>query len=97
MMETLGFSFLEAMKMGTTIMAPDLDFARYVCGDAAIYYDPWDINSMFNCLLTLKNNDPLRKQYVEKGTEELLNNSKFAKNWQEAAKYCIDHLREMAN
>ena len=97
MMETLGFSFLEAMKMGTAIMAPDLDFARYVCGDAAIYYDPWDINSMFNCLLKLRNNDQLRKQYIEKGTKELLDNSKFAKNWQEAAKYCIDSLREIAN
>jgi hypothetical protein len=53
MMETLGFSFLEAMKMDTAIMAPDLDFARYVCGDAAIYYDPWDINSMLNCIRTL--------------------------------------------
>ena len=97
MMETLGFSFLEAMKMRTTIMAPDLDFARYVCGDAAIYYDPWDIDSMFNCILKLRNNDQLRKQYVAQGTKELLNNLKFAKNWQEAAKYCIDSLREIAN
>jgi glycosyltransferase involved in cell wall biosynthesis len=96
MMETLCLPFLEAMKTGTTIMAPDLDFARYVCGDAAIYYDPWDIDSMFNCLLKVRNNEQLRQQYIEKGRKELLDASKFAANWQDTAKFCLESLKEIA-
>jgi glycosyltransferase involved in cell wall biosynthesis len=96
MMETLCLPFLEAMTIGTPIMAPELDFARYVCGDAAIYYDPWDIDSMYNCLLKLRSNEPLRKQYGEKSKKEMLDTTKFAPSWQAAAKFTITSLLEIA-
>lgn len=43
-LETLCLPYLEAMAMGVPILAPDLDFARYVCGSAALFYDPWTLS-----------------------------------------------------
>ena len=48
LIETLCLPFLEAMTLKLPIMAPDFDFSRYVCGDAARYYDPWDLDSAFS-------------------------------------------------
>ena len=38
--ESLGLPLLEAMWIGLPIIAPDLPYARYLCGDEAIYFDP---------------------------------------------------------
>jgi len=92
-LETLCLPFLEAMAMGTPILAPDLDFARYVCGDAAIFYDPWEIESIFCSILLMRENASLRKELVEKGKIELGNRGKFAENWEETAADLMRNLR----
>ena len=44
--ESLGFPLIEAMYLGLPIVCPDLPFARVLCGDDAIYFDPNDIESL---------------------------------------------------
>jgi glycosyltransferase involved in cell wall biosynthesis len=95
LMETLCIPFLEAMTTGVPILAPDLDFARYVCGEAAIFYDPWNIESMFTRIMLLKEDACLRKDLIAKGKAELGNRTKFSKNWQEVAADVIRNLRAM--
>jgi len=95
-LETLCLPFLEAMSIGVPILAPDLDFARYVCGDAAIFYDPWDMESMFSKILLLRDDPPLRRQLIEKGRAELGNRDKFAANWDEVAADVLRYLRLLA-
>jgi hypothetical protein len=75
------------------ILAPDLDFARYVCGEAAIFYDPWDIESMFTQIMLLREDENLRKDLIAKGKTELADGVKFSKNWQEVAADVIRNLR----
>jgi len=93
MIETLCFPFLEAMTLGTPIMAPDLDFARYVCGDAAVFYDPWNVDSIFRSIMLMRENASLRRELAEKGKIELGDRKKFAANWEEAAVDVIRNLR----
>jgi glycosyltransferase involved in cell wall biosynthesis len=93
LMETLCIPFLEAMNMGVPILAPDLDFARYVCGEAALFYDPWNIESMFKHIMLLREDECLRRDLIAKGKSELGNRAKFSKNWQEVATDVIRNLR----
>ncbi|MBW8000405.1 MAG: glycosyltransferase family 4 protein [Planctomycetes bacterium] len=92
-METLGLPFLESMTMGVPILAPDLDFARYVCGEAALFYDPWDIDSMFNSVISIRTEESLRQKLIAKGKEEIANSERFASNWEEPAAQIIQDLR----
>ena len=43
--ECFSASYAEAMKMEKPIVTTDLGFARSVCGDAALYFDPTDARS----------------------------------------------------
>ena len=53
--ESFGFPLIEAMYLGLPIVCPDLPFARVLCGDDAIYFDPNDIESLRLNIKILKN------------------------------------------
>ena len=92
-LETLCLPFLEAMAVEVPILAPDIDFARYVCGDAAIFYDPWDVESIFSNIMLMRENASLRKELVEKGKAQLGDRKIFAGSWEETATDLIRNLR----
>jgi glycosyltransferase involved in cell wall biosynthesis len=95
-METLCLPFLEAMSLGVPILAPDLDFARYVCGEAAVFYDPWDIDSAFAKIMLLRQDSALRKVLAERGKIELADRNRFSANWEEVAGDMLRELRRLA-
>lgn len=44
--ESYGFPLVEAMFVGLPIVCPDLPYARALCSDGAIYFDPRSIDSL---------------------------------------------------
>ncbi len=44
--ESYGFPLVEAMFVGLPVICPDLPYARELCGDGAIYFDPHSIESL---------------------------------------------------
>ena len=52
--ESYGFPLIEAMFVGLPIVCPDLPYARTLCGDQAIYFDPDSPDSLLGALNTLK-------------------------------------------
>lgn len=44
--ESLGFPLIEAMWVGLPIVCPDLPYARVLCGEQAIYFDPADADAL---------------------------------------------------
>ena len=96
-LETLGLPYLEAMTMGVPILAPDIDFARHVCGQAALFYDPWDIDSIFNSIVLISQEDSLRNKLIAKGKAELTNREKFASNWEQVATQIIQDIKLLAS
>ncbi len=44
--ESFGFPLIEAMFVGIPIVCPDLPYARSLCGNEAIYFDPGSIDSL---------------------------------------------------
>lgn len=52
--ESYGFPLIEAMFVGIPIVCPDLAYAREICGDQAIYFDPDDPSSLLSALKALE-------------------------------------------
>lgn len=44
--ESFGFPLVEAMWLGLPIICPDLPYARTLCGEQAIYFDPQKVASL---------------------------------------------------
>jgi len=96
LLECLPTTLLESMCLGTPIFSPDLDFARYVCDDAAVYYNPWDMKTIFNGLVLLRDNKQLRRILVENGKQQLRKEDKFPADWQVVARRTLDELHRLA-
>ena len=52
--ESYGFPLVEAMFVGLPIVCPDLAYARTLCGEQAIYFQPDCTNSLLEALNTLQ-------------------------------------------
>jgi glycosyltransferase involved in cell wall biosynthesis len=93
LMESFSGTYLEAMHFGLPILTSDLDFAHYVCDDAAIYFDPWSASDIAEKIVMLKNNENLRTDLIEKGKRRL---SSFFISWEEITKSVIKELENIA-
>jgi hypothetical protein len=51
--ESFGFPLVEAMWMGLPVVCPDLPYARVLCRDEAIYFDPNDVFSLRAAVIEL--------------------------------------------
>ena len=49
-LESMSGTHLEAMHYGVPIVTADRDFAREVCGPAALYFPPGNVEAAMNCL-----------------------------------------------
>lgn len=52
--ESYGFPLIEAMFIGLPIICPNLPYARGLCGDEAIYFDPDEPKGLHQALTLLK-------------------------------------------
>ncbi len=93
LIETLGLPYLEAMHFGLPILTSDLDFAHAVCGDAAVYFDPWDTSSIRDAIARLKRDDGLRARLVQNGSRRLAD--AFC-SWDEIAQNTAERLERLA-
>lgn len=72
LIESYGLPYIEAMAHNLPIVTSDLDFAHEMCGDLALYFNPFDVESVGQAILALQsisNNgkvEELRKQKLRK-------------------------------
>ena len=66
LLETFSASYPEAMIMNKPILTSNLDFAKELCGDAALYFDPFDPKSIANVILELSENTNLYNIQIDK-------------------------------
>ena len=79
LLESYGLPYFEAMYHGKTIFTSDLNFAKDVCGNAAFYFDPLDVNSIIYSISNAFKHNELCMNKIEEG-KELLRKSL---NWNE--------------
>lgn len=71
LLECFSASYAEAMAMKKPIITTDLGFARSICQDAALYYDPLNADDALEKILALKNDAEMQQQLISKGTARL--------------------------
>lgn len=71
LLECFSATYPESMKMGVPIVTADLEFARGLCGDAAIYYPPLDAECAAEQIFRLGTDAELRQRLVANGKRQL--------------------------
>jgi glycosyltransferase involved in cell wall biosynthesis len=94
LLESFSSTYLEAMYFKTPILTSDLDFAHYVCDEAAIYFNPWDPGDVVEKILLLKNNNKLREELVNKGKNRIC---RFFISWDKIITDVITELETLVD
>ncbi len=83
--EGFGIPLLEAMACGCPVVSSNAGSLPEVGGDAAIYFDPKNIDDMVLKITQVLNSEKLRKELVEKGKERV---KQFS--WEKLAKQTLE-------
>ena len=65
--EGFGIPLVEAMYCNIPILASNVTSVPEIAGDAALYADPFQVNTITEQMLNIIKNDNLRKELIEKG------------------------------
>jgi glycosyltransferase involved in cell wall biosynthesis len=87
MYEGFGLPLLEALRIGTPVLASSVSSVPEVCGTAALYCDPKSIESIARGMEQLLTDDSLRKELSMQGKAQA---SRF--NWKHFTQMIIDSL-----
>ncbi|MDR0605592.1 MAG: glycosyltransferase [Bacteroidales bacterium] len=71
LLEIFSASYPEAMAMGKPILTSDLSFARNICKDAALYFDPFNISDITDNIERIIFDKDLYQACVDRGRERL--------------------------
>jgi len=83
--EGFGLPPLEAMACGTPVITSNISSMPEVCGDAALYVDPYDVEALTRMMQRVLEDDVLQKELIVKGLEHVK-----AFTWEKAAE---EHLK----
>lgn len=65
--ETVGLPLIEAMSVGLPVVAADRPYARAVCADAALYFDPHSASALANAVKRVLSDASLRSRLSAAG------------------------------
>lgn len=65
--EGFGYPPLEAMKYGTPVITSAISSVPEVCGDAALFFNPYDISEIRNRILQVIFQESIRDRMIERG------------------------------
>lgn len=88
--EGFGLPAIEAMACGAPVLSSDRGSLREVIGDAGIYFDPFDIESISNAIIEIGGNRELR---LDLSCKALSRAKSFS--WRHAAQVTLTHLEAM--
>ncbi|EDM23173.1 Glycosyltransferase [Caminibacter mediatlanticus TB-2] len=83
--EGFGIPPLEAQACGCPVIVSNVASLPEVCGDSALYCNPYDVNDIKEKIEVLLNNEQLREELIQKGFENI---KRFS--WEKSAKKIID-------
>ncbi len=86
--EGFGFPPLEAMACGTPVITSNISSMPEVCGDAAMYVDPYDVDDISKKIEFLLANEEERERLIKKGLERVKHFT-----WEKSAKKHLDVIK----
>lgn len=90
--EGFGLPPLEAMACGCPVVVSNMSSLPEVCGDAAIYIDPYDIDSIMDGMYKVLSDEKLRKTLFSKGLDRIK-----IFNWDRCAEKVLEIFKEVMN
>lgn len=87
--EGFGIPPIEAMALGCPVIVSNRDSLPEVCGEAALYCDVNDVNSLVKQLNLVINNEEVRDKLIEKGK---LNLKRFS--WEKTSKIILNEIKK---
>lgn len=91
LLECFSATYLEAMKMKKLILTSDLGFARGICCDSAIFFNPLDADDIKSKILISANSPSFCEDLIDKGYARL----KLFENSQTRARKYLDILNKI--
>ena len=85
--EGFGIPVLEAMGVGIPVACSDLSVLREVAGDAAVYFNPDNVDDIKNKIEKIIKSSDLRKDLINKGHQQC---QKFS--WEKTARETLDFI-----
>ena len=65
--ETVGLPLMEAMSVGTPVLAADRPYSHAICEDAALFFDPWSPEDFAEKVLLIIQDSHLRNRIIQQG------------------------------
>ena len=90
LLECFSAMYAESMRMRRPIITTDLPFARGLCKDAALYYEPLSAEDAAEKIFSLSKNEVVQKDLVNKGVVQLKNFDTSEQRAEKVFKYCED-------
>ncbi len=91
-LETFGHPILEAMAMGVPLVAADINVFREIAGDAAQYFNPYDVYEMAEAINKVLSNPILQAEMVSKGLARV---KEFT--WEKTAEKTLKIFKELCS
>jgi len=88
--EGFGIPPLEAMACGTPVVVSNVASLPEVCGDAAYYVNPYDVNDIARGMETVLKDENLQRELIQKGLERV---KLFS--WEKSAKKLLRIIEEV--
>lgn len=91
-LESFTGTYLEAMTLERPILTSDLDFAREICGDAALYFNPWNAASMRDAIVRLRDEEGGAERLVAGGRARY---AQFENDWDAIVEHAVGVLESI--
>jgi glycosyltransferase involved in cell wall biosynthesis len=91
-LESLSSAHLEAMQWKKPQICSDLPYAHDLCGNAAIYASPYDVDAWTLQMLKLKNDTILQQSLIQKGLRQM---EVFPQSWEDVATKYHRHFEDI--
>ena len=78
LIESYSSTYIESINFKKPVLTSDYDFARYLCGECALYFNPFNSQSIYDSIITLKDKKKF-KQLEDECSNKLTNNITWSK------------------